>query len=110
MVRKGGLEPPCLSAPPPQDGVSANFTTSARFAHPGAKSTCSGAGEITEATRIITDNFCLTENRARPSNMPKSNYREQSQCPGVLLAVTLASSSRNHHMGDETLKKLEEQR
>jgi hypothetical protein len=28
-VRKGGLEPPCLSAPPPQDGVSANFTTSA---------------------------------------------------------------------------------
>ena len=30
MVRKGGLEPPCLSAPPPQDGVSANFTTSAR--------------------------------------------------------------------------------
>src|ERR1700689_5539986 len=30
MVRKGGLEPPCLSAPPPQDGVSANFTTSAQ--------------------------------------------------------------------------------
>jgi len=29
MVRKGGLEPPCLSAPPPQDGVSANSTTSA---------------------------------------------------------------------------------
>ncbi len=28
-MRKGGLEPPCLSAPPPQDGVSANFTTSA---------------------------------------------------------------------------------
>src|SRR5208337_4065518 len=31
MVRKGGFEPPCLSAPPPQDGVSANSTTSARF-------------------------------------------------------------------------------
>jgi hypothetical protein len=31
MVRKGGLEPPCLSAPPPQDGVSANFTTSAHW-------------------------------------------------------------------------------
>jgi hypothetical protein len=30
MVRKGGLEPPRLSAPPPQDGVSANSTTSAR--------------------------------------------------------------------------------
>src|SRR5271166_1479011 len=36
MVRKGGLEPPCLSAPPPQDGVSANFTTSAQ---PDAAST-----------------------------------------------------------------------
>src|SRR6516225_4580224 len=30
VVRKGGLEPPCLTAPPPQDGVSANSTTSAR--------------------------------------------------------------------------------
>src|SRR6185437_12300786 len=30
LVRKAGLEPACLSAPPPQDGVSANSTTSAR--------------------------------------------------------------------------------
>src|SRR5947209_19388335 len=29
MVRKGGFEPPCLTAPPPQDGVSASSTTSA---------------------------------------------------------------------------------
>jgi hypothetical protein len=29
LVRKGGFEPPRLSAPPPQDGVSANSTTSA---------------------------------------------------------------------------------
>ena len=29
LVRKAGLEPACLSAPPPQDGVSANSTTSA---------------------------------------------------------------------------------
>jgi hypothetical protein len=28
-VRKGGFEPPRLSAPPPQDGVSASSTTSA---------------------------------------------------------------------------------
>ena len=28
-MRKGGFEPPCLSAPPPQDGVSASSTTSA---------------------------------------------------------------------------------
>src|SRR5579859_8073645 len=29
LVRKGGFEPPHLSAPPPQDGVSASSTTSA---------------------------------------------------------------------------------
>src|SRR5438093_9232136 len=28
---KAGLEPACLAAPPPQDGVSANSTTSALF-------------------------------------------------------------------------------
>ena len=31
MVRKGGFEPPRLSAPPPQDGVSASSTTSAKI-------------------------------------------------------------------------------
>ena len=30
MVREGGFEPPRLSAPPPQDGVSANSTTPAK--------------------------------------------------------------------------------
>src|SRR5271155_1185248 len=29
LVRKGGFDPPRLSAPPPQDGVSASSTTSA---------------------------------------------------------------------------------
>ena len=29
MVREGGFEPPRLSAPPPQDGVSASSTTPA---------------------------------------------------------------------------------
>jgi hypothetical protein len=33
MVRKGGFEPPRLAAPPPQDGVSANSTTSALDNH-----------------------------------------------------------------------------
>src|SRR5512146_2100310 len=37
MVRKAGLEPACLSAPPPQDGVSANSTTSARDPPAGAE-------------------------------------------------------------------------
>jgi hypothetical protein len=31
LVRKGGFEPPRLSAPPPQDGVSASSTTSALY-------------------------------------------------------------------------------
>ena len=38
MVRKAGLEPAWLAPPPPQDGVSANSTTSAfqgRFQAPG---------------------------------------------------------------------------
>ena len=36
MVRKGGFEPPRLSAPPPQDGVSASSTTSALTLKPKA--------------------------------------------------------------------------
>jgi hypothetical protein len=31
MVPKAGLEPAWLAPPPPQDGVSTNFTTSALF-------------------------------------------------------------------------------
>src|SRR5689334_21336235 len=31
-VREAGLEPACLSAPPPQDGASANFATPAKKA------------------------------------------------------------------------------
>jgi hypothetical protein len=39
LVRKGGFEPPRLTAPPPQDGVSASSTTSAlaRMTPPGRK-------------------------------------------------------------------------
>ncbi|SRR5579862_7958738 len=36
LVRKGGFEPPRLSAPPPQDGVSASSTTSALRSNYGA--------------------------------------------------------------------------
>src|SRR5258707_15862561 len=37
LVRKGGFEPPRLSAPPPQDGVSASSTTSARLRRHGLR-------------------------------------------------------------------------
>ena len=42
MVRKAGLEPACLSAPPPQDGVSANSTTSALPIVANARAVCPG--------------------------------------------------------------------
>ena len=42
MVRKAGLEPACLSAPPPQDGVSANSTTSALLIAANARAVCPG--------------------------------------------------------------------
>ena len=51
MVRKGGFEPPRLSAPPPQDGVSASSTTSAQ-----ARKTA------VEANAIIANEACI----ARP--------------------------------------------
>src|SRR5437016_7678442 len=34
IMPKAGLEPACLAAPPPQDGVSANSTTSAFLSLP----------------------------------------------------------------------------
>src|SRR6201981_436232 len=40
LVRKGGFEPPRLSAPPPQDGVSASSTTSAESAAIITKDLC----------------------------------------------------------------------
>ena len=44
MVRKGGFEPPRLSAPPPQDGVSASSTTSAGILQDYSKWDIPGAG------------------------------------------------------------------
>ena len=56
MVRKGGLEPPCLAAPPPQDGVSANFTTSAQL-----------LGEVVPTTRIsVRGHYSSSVPMARP--------------------------------------------
>src|SRR5271156_4158529 len=49
LVRKGGFEPPRLSAPPPQDGVSASSTTSA------LKSICCRLFEGTEVCTARTE-------------------------------------------------------
>ena len=45
MVRKGGFEPPRLSAPPPQDGVSASSTTSALCKLPVINILANSSGE-----------------------------------------------------------------
>src|SRR5438477_6563466 len=69
MVRKGGLEPPCLSAPPPQDGVSANSTTSAGWSSSGSESSCRSYVANRMKTSVVSgfkrlstkllDGFCL---------------------------------------------------
>jgi hypothetical protein len=54
MVRKGGFEPPRLSAPPPQDGVSANSTTSALCKLPVINSLASSSRKgISKLHRIL---------------------------------------------------------
>src|SRR5579863_10029302 len=56
MVRKGGFEPPRLSAPPPQDGVSASSTTSALCKLPAINSLTSSFSEgIPNCTGFCTD-------------------------------------------------------
>ncbi len=55
-MRKGGFEPPRLSAPPPQDGVSANSTTSARCTLLVINSLASSSGEgVSYRTGFCTD-------------------------------------------------------
>ena len=56
LVRKGGFEPPRLSAPPPQDGVSASSTTSALRKLFVVNSLVSSSGEdISYCTGFCTD-------------------------------------------------------
>src|SRR5262249_8043091 len=57
MVRKGGFEPPRLSAPPPQDGVSASSTTSAlAYLRPNLARTTPGGSPQNRKGIIITPN------------------------------------------------------
>src|SRR5216684_8285348 len=56
MVRKGGFEPPRLSAPPPQDGVSASSTTSAAYNLPIFNNLTRSAFEgVPDCTGFCTD-------------------------------------------------------
>ena len=56
LVRKGGFEPPRLSAPPPQDGVSASSTTSALLVlRPSSGRQGTGKGAKREGTSIIAN-------------------------------------------------------
>ena len=71
-----GLEPLCLTAPPPQDGVSTNFTTRAESAasslHPAAgapslffAASCTGPTGLEPATSRVTVE-CSNQTELRP--------------------------------------------
>ena len=77
MVRKAGLEPACLSAPPPQDGVSANSTTSAL---PSLR-----AGLRTRATTI--------------HKLPKNVYRDKSSITNSAQLGSLDAPGMAHNCG-----------
>ena len=85
MVRKGGLEPPCLTAPPPQDGVSANSTTSAFWKLPVLNSLAMASREgISNCTR-----FCTDFGHAVPSSRRcKSASRANSLCTAASRGCT----------------------
>ena len=73
MVRKGGFEPPRLSAPPPQDGVSASSTTSAGC-NPNVLNilTRSASEGVSDCTGFCSDPFAFyTTIRARPVAQPR---------------------------------------
>src|SRR5205814_10306490 len=79
MVRKGGFEPPRLSAPPPQDGVSASSTTSALLVF-------NNVGSFVEEGISHCTRFCNTPTgstsgagRSSPPNRT-NNFRTASSC------------------------------
>src|SRR6266568_6313944 len=78
MVRKAGLEPACLSAPPPQYGVSANSTTSALLSPrtPG-----------------------LTLGSQRPVKLPKNVYRGKSSITNSAYLGSPSAPSATHNCG-----------
>src|SRR5579859_2102457 len=90
LVRKGGFEPPRLSAPPPQDGVSASSTTSA-LASQTSKPMCALKRWMGEEFSLYQRPGCpaagageARENRVSPSTDPLHK-------PGT-------SEKRGHHL------------
>src|ERR1700721_618518 len=73
LVRKGGFEPPRLSAPPPQDGVSASSTTSALrklfVVNSLASSSCEG---ISDCTGFCTDFLHATRSSGRCKSVSRA--------------------------------------
>ena len=87
MVRKGGFEPPRLSAPPPQDGVSASSTTSAKI------------NDLQALSNIYTLAGRRTSSRAQlfqPHVRRKSQVSIHGQGKGCLVP----NASRNSRHGD----------
>src|ERR1700733_14873992 len=111
MVRKGGFEPPRLSAPPPQDGVSASSTTSARKQTAGQQHNYSkGTAEAFPSSRRLP---CIYSSAAREADLNRGelsvrNHRFADAAPtaiafnlfGDLFVVASCSKQRPGPMPD----------
>src|SRR5579864_565693 len=87
LVRKGGFEPPRLSAPPPQDGVSASSTTS--------------AGDKLYSLNSLR-NRCLTESPTAPNFTPTFCIL-RARAPGSRTAQTVAHPPLRVHVAHRGL-------
>src|SRR5215472_2800177 len=96
MVRKGGFEPPRLSAPPPQDGVSASSTTSALLFVPNfGREFRSKEPQTGEGTIIIANGaaWAASGNRRAPSsNLSGAPSFPQKSNDGEILRLRLRIS------------------
>lgn len=90
-----GLEPRSLSAPPPQDGVSTNFTTRA---HTGpALVTATGATGLEPATSRVTVE-CSNQTELRPpyhtANRPQTGRHTGENCQHTAIPQIILHCSR----------------
>src|SRR5438270_6907807 len=84
MVRKGGFEPPRLSAPPPQDGVSASSTTSAAYNLPIFNNLTRSAFEgVPDCTGFCTDLLHSTRISGRSRFPSRANNLSTASFAGM---------------------------
>src|ERR1700730_9086632 len=78
LVRKGGFEPPRLTAPPPQDGASASSATSARGKVKKSKQVLQPSRRYkTRAVRFTSTARVLSEQAPTERASPRQTQPEQ---------------------------------